>query len=62
MQHSLPGAQGYRSDEEQDSMMLAGMYGSMSGSMSGSDMGMGFGDELQLDDEHMGAAELDEAR
>ena len=43
-------------------MMLAGMYGSMPGSMSGSDMGMGFGDALQLDVEHMGAAELDEAR
>jgi hypothetical protein len=43
-------------------MMLAGMYGSMSESMSNSDMGMGFGDELLLDDDHMGAAELDEAR
>ena len=54
-------AQAYDSDEEHDSMMLLGMCGSMSESLSKADMGMGFGDDLQFDEEHLGSAEIDEA-
>jgi hypothetical protein len=57
----ISGPQAYDSDEEHDSMMLLGMCGSMSESLSKADMGMGFGDDLHLDEEHLGSADIDEA-